>query len=208
MKGIIFICLLTLSVCFSLPSPEAVQTAKSTPTAPVVEASTAEPKKEADPKPKEQTTLPPVHEKDAANNPMTTVTPPAKPKNDSTDANNNKTTKNETKATDAPASTVEPAKKSDATPAPTNPTSPTASTPTSTPTTEPKKDETKPDSKNDKPTEKIEASTAAPKVLQATRSFDGASFIGGIILTLGLLAVGFMGFKYYKNQTERNYHTL
>lgn len=39
-------------------------------------------------------------------------------------------------------------------------------------------------------------------------SFDGASFIGGIILTLGLLAIGFMGFKYYKNQTERNYHTL
>ncbi|XP_041979989.1 surface protein-like [Aricia agestis] len=54
--------------------------------------------------------------------------------------------------------------------------------------------------------------TVAPKadetpVLQA-RGFDGPSFIGGIILTLGLLAIGFMGFKYYKNQTERNYHTL
>lgn len=44
-------------------------------------------------------------------------------------------------------------------------------------------------------------------VLQA-RGFDGPSFFGGIILTLGLLAIGFMGFKYYKNQTERNYHTL
>ncbi|XP_032516556.2 porimin [Danaus plexippus] len=55
-------------------------------------------------------------------------------------------------------------------------------------------------------------STQAPKsedkhVLQA-RGFDGPSFIGGMILTLGLLAIGFMGFKYYKNQTERNYHTL
>ncbi|CAH2084553.1 unnamed protein product [Euphydryas editha] len=50
-------------------------------------------------------------------------------------------------------------------------------------------------------------SDADKPVLQA-RGFDGGSFIGGIILTLGLLAIGFMGFKYYKNQTERNYHTL
>ncbi|XP_026319272.1 sialomucin core protein 24-like [Hyposmocoma kahamanoa] len=62
----------------------------------------------------------------------------------------------------------------------------------------------------------VQSSTAPPSAkptqssdapLQA-RGFDGASFIGGIILTLGLLAIGFMGFKYYKNQTERNYHTL
>ncbi|XP_045499032.1 vegetative cell wall protein gp1-like [Colias croceus] len=49
---------------------------------------------------------------------------------------------------------------------------------------------------------------AAVHPIEARSGFDGPSFIGGIILTLGLLAIGFMGFKYYKNQTERNYHTL
>ncbi|XP_047525145.1 porimin-like [Pieris napi] len=48
--------------------------------------------------------------------------------------------------------------------------------------------------------------TARPK--EGHPGFDGASFVGGIILTMGLLAIGFMGFKYYKNHTERNYHTL
>ncbi|CAH2047766.1 unnamed protein product, partial [Iphiclides podalirius] len=57
-----------------------------------------------------------------------------------------------------------------------------------------------------KPTESPKKEDDKP-VLQA-RGFDGPSFIGGIILTLGLLAISFMGFKYYKNQTERNYHTL
>ncbi|XP_063362869.1 uncharacterized protein LOC134651698 [Cydia amplana] len=56
-------------------------------------------------------------------------------------------------------------------------------------------------------TEKAAVTTEKPHALQA-RGFDGASFVGGIILTLGLLAIGFMGFKYYKAQTERNYHTL
>ncbi|CAB3246863.1 unnamed protein product [Arctia plantaginis] len=208
MKGIIFICLLSLSVCFSLPNKEDAPTAKPTPPVPIVESSPPESKKEADSKPKEQAPVPPVHEKDAAKDSATTTVTPTNPKNESTDASNNKTEKNETKTTDVPTSTIEPVKnKTDATPA-ANPTTPPASTPTSTQSTEPKKDDTKPDDKNNKPTEKIEASTVAPKVLQASRSFDGASFIGGIILTLGLLAVGFMGFKYYKNQTERNYHTL
>ncbi|XP_022115159.2 porimin [Pieris rapae] len=48
--------------------------------------------------------------------------------------------------------------------------------------------------------------TARP--IEGHPGFDGASFVGGIILTMGLLAIGFMGFKYYKNHTERNYHTL
>lgn len=41
-----------------------------------------------------------------------------------------------------------------------------------------------------------------------TRRFDGPSFIGGIILTIGILAVTYVGFKFYRARTERNYHTL
>ena len=40
------------------------------------------------------------------------------------------------------------------------------------------------------------------------RHFDGASFIGGIVLCAGLVAIGFFGLKFYKARTERNYHTL
>ncbi|XP_052808935.1 uncharacterized protein LOC128237435 isoform X2 [Mya arenaria] len=38
--------------------------------------------------------------------------------------------------------------------------------------------------------------------------FDGASFIGGIVLCLGIVAIAFFGCKFYKTRTERNYHTL
>lgn len=38
--------------------------------------------------------------------------------------------------------------------------------------------------------------------------FDGASFIGGIVLCAGLVAIVFFGMKFYKAKTERNYHTL
>lgn len=61
------------------------------------------------------------------------------------------------------------------------------------------------------PKSELAKSTEAPTHIEPTvqaRAFDGPSFVGGIILTLGLLAIGFMGFKYYKNHTERNYHTL
>ncbi|XP_077540111.1 visgun [Haemaphysalis longicornis] len=40
------------------------------------------------------------------------------------------------------------------------------------------------------------------------RHFDTLSFLGGIILTLGGLAIFYVGFKFYKARTERNYHTL
>ncbi|XP_066150613.1 sialomucin core protein 24 [Euwallacea fornicatus] len=40
------------------------------------------------------------------------------------------------------------------------------------------------------------------------RKFDGPSFVGGIILALGLVAIGFVAFKFYKARTEMNYHTL
>ncbi|KAI9581615.1 visgun [Glossina fuscipes fuscipes] len=38
--------------------------------------------------------------------------------------------------------------------------------------------------------------------------FDGPSFIGGIVLTLGLLAIGVVAYKFYKARNERNYQTL
>lgn len=49
--------------------------------------------------------------------------------------------------------------------------------------------------------------TTAPSK-SAGRRFDAPSFIGGIVLSLGLLAVVYVGFKFYKSRTERNYHTL
>lgn len=40
------------------------------------------------------------------------------------------------------------------------------------------------------------------------RHFDAPSFIGGIVLTIGLIAIGFVAHKIYKSKFDRNYHTL
>ncbi|KAK3803167.1 hypothetical protein RRG08_067344 [Elysia crispata] len=40
------------------------------------------------------------------------------------------------------------------------------------------------------------------------QSFDGASFVGGIILSLGIVAIIFFGLKFYKARKDQNYHTL
>ncbi|XP_018574235.1 sialomucin core protein 24-like [Anoplophora glabripennis] len=52
--------------------------------------------------------------------------------------------------------------------------------------------------------------TGAPPTtpVPSHRRFDGPSFIGGIVLALGLVAIGFVAFKFYKARTELNYHTL
>lgn len=50
--------------------------------------------------------------------------------------------------------------------------------------------------------------TAAPSGQLPERHFDALSFVGGIILSLGCLAILYVGFKFYKARTERNYHTL
>ena len=47
-----------------------------------------------------------------------------------------------------------------------------------------------------------------PSTGEPGRSFDGASFIGGIVLCAGLIAIGCFGWKFYKAKTERNYQTL
>lgn len=40
------------------------------------------------------------------------------------------------------------------------------------------------------------------------RRFDGPSFIGGIVLAVGLMAISIVAWKFYKARTDRNYHTL
>ncbi|XP_018320919.1 threonine-rich protein isoform X3 [Agrilus planipennis] len=54
-------------------------------------------------------------------------------------------------------------------------------------------------------TSEVPVTTSTP---QHGRHFDGPSFIGGIVLASGLMAIGFVAFKFYKARTERNYHTL
>nr|DAA34678.1 TPA_inf: hypothetical secreted protein 2063 [Amblyomma variegatum] len=56
----------------------------------------------------------------------------------------------------------------------------------------------------------VAPTTAVPPtaVPPPERHFDTLSFLGGIILTLGCLAICYVGFKFYKARTERNYHTL
>ncbi|OWF53174.1 sialomucin core protein 24-like [Mizuhopecten yessoensis] len=54
--------------------------------------------------------------------------------------------------------------------------------------------------------------TPAPAPTPASNTgmqhFDGASFVGGIILAVGVIAIAFFGCKFYKARKERNYHTL
>uniref|UniRef100_A0A6M2DYK0 Putative integumentary mucin a.1 serrata n=1 Tax=Xenopsylla cheopis TaxID=163159 RepID=A0A6M2DYK0_XENCH len=49
------------------------------------------------------------------------------------------------------------------------------------------------------------STTVAP---EKPRRFDGASFIGGMILAIGLMCIGLVAWKFYRARTERNYHTL
>ncbi|KAK9702972.1 Multi-glycosylated core protein 24 (MGC-24), sialomucin [Popillia japonica] len=88
------------------------------------------------------------------------------------------------------------------------------------PTTKPTEPTTKPTEPTTKPTPTTATTTSVPpttvKPVDPTttpvppkdRHFDGASFIGGIILAVGLMGIGFIAFKFYKARTERNYHTL
>ncbi|CAG0914055.1 unnamed protein product [Notodromas monacha] len=60
------------------------------------------------------------------------------------------------------------------------------------------------------PTPVPSSSTAAPNPdpSENPRHFDAPSFVGGMILALGLTSVGFMGFKFYQVRVSGNYHTL
>ncbi|XP_014677212.1 PREDICTED: porimin-like isoform X2 [Priapulus caudatus] len=52
------------------------------------------------------------------------------------------------------------------------------------------------------------AAAAATEGAAVGQNFDVASFVGGIVLALGFLAIAFFGYKFYKSRTERNYQTL
>jgi len=52
------------------------------------------------------------------------------------------------------------------------------------------------------------STTTAKPQPQPCRRFDGPSFIGGIVLAVGLAGIGYVIWKFYKSRTERNYHTL
>lgn len=52
------------------------------------------------------------------------------------------------------------------------------------------------------------STTEAPKPPPKCPQFSFLSFIGGIIMTVGLAFIGGLVFKFYKARTERNYHTL
>ncbi|XP_044756794.1 extensin-like [Coccinella septempunctata] len=101
--------------------------------------------------------------------------------------------------------TPKPTDPTTSTPKPTDPTTPTTPKPSPTP---------KPTTPTTPTTKKpIPSSTTAPVTTTtvsppSNRGFDGPSFIGGIVLASGLMAIGFVALKFYRARTELNYHTL
>ncbi|RVE55830.1 hypothetical protein OJAV_G00230140 [Oryzias javanicus] len=103
-------------------------------------------------------------------------------------------------------STVQPSASSSPTPVPTTASSNSSTTDNTTVTTV-----------SPTPTGNFSTSAAAPANSTATNApsvippknstFDAASFIGGIVLVLGLQAVIFFLYKFCKSK-DRNYHTL
>ncbi|XP_059485169.1 sialomucin core protein 24-like [Neocloeon triangulifer] len=97
------------------------------------------------------------------------------------------------------------------TPAPTTTSTTSTSTTTSTTSTTPSTTSTS--TTTTTPTPSTTTTTAAPSTTASPpvvpgRKFDAPSFIGGIVLALGCMAISFVAWKFYKARTERNYHTL
>ncbi|XP_072932852.1 uncharacterized protein [Epargyreus clarus] len=218
MKKVIFLCLLSLTLCLSKPSePDTNSPPLNTkvhdetpPAAPnKIQSNSTQPgtqEKAVTPPIATSTTGPPAHKDETKTN---STLPTQEQTGNSTGKDALPPKENEDKKTET---TVTPNNNTTDVKPQTN-------------------NETKPeDKKDDKPEDKKVPTTVTPvtppsaptesakteapakadddKHIVQARGFDGPSFMGGIILTLGLLAIGFMGFKYYKNQTERNYHTL
>ncbi|XP_042867608.1 sialomucin core protein 24-like isoform X3 [Penaeus japonicus] len=109
----------------------------------------------------------------------TTVAPPTEPPT-------------EPPTTEAPATTT-PAPTEPPTPPPTEP--PTTEAPTEPPTEAPT-------------TLPPATTTEKPCPTPDGRHFDAPSFFGGMVLAVGILAVAYAAWRFYKSRNERNYHTL
>nr|XP_018902756.1 PREDICTED: extensin-like [Bemisia tabaci] len=123
-------------------------------------------------------------------------------------------TKNDT--TPATPPTTTPSPKTTTTAKPTTTTTPApnsttvAPTTSSTPTPHPSPAPTTPRPSPAPTTPHPSPAPTTPKPTPApeNRKFDGPSFIGGIVLTIGLLAIGFVSYKFYMARTNQSYHTL
>ncbi|XP_042867606.1 gibberellin-regulated protein 14-like isoform X2 [Penaeus japonicus] len=145
----------------------------------------------------------------------TTVAPPTEPPT-------------EPPTTEAPATTT-PAPTEPPTPPPTEPPTTEAPTepPTEAPTTQPPTTEapTRPllrhlqhslRPQKPPPEPPTEAPTTLPPATTTEkpcptpdgRHFDAPSFFGGMVLAVGILAVAYAAWRFYKSRNERNYHTL
>ncbi|XP_055912475.1 uncharacterized protein LOC129946353 [Eupeodes corollae] len=120
----------------------------------------------------------------------------------------NTTVPPETTTSSSTSSTTTPATTTSSTTTPATTTSTTTSSTTSTTSTTPAPNSTTTTTPVPSPTTttEIPSTTAAPPV--PCHHFNGTSFIGGIVLTLGLLAISLVAYKFYKARNERNYHTL
>ncbi|CAH2261679.1 proteoglycan 4-like [Pararge aegeria] len=229
MKKVIFLCLLSLSVCLSKPAEN--QAAPTLPPATAKAPNTTDPSHpaqvitETQPAPnKEQS--PAISEPGKAAAASTNQNSPTTPKETAVSPTKETPVKESPKPTDdnktqnkEEEKTEAPKPKEGITPTKTANETSVVPTEKASKTSTDKSDEGKAKEET-KPAKDVTAKpTESPKTTEAPKSdkdahivqsggFSGPSFIGGIILTLGLLAIGFMGFKYYKNQTERNYHTL
>ncbi|XP_014279202.1 salivary glue protein Sgs-3 [Halyomorpha halys] len=137
------------------------------------------------PEPGQKTTPSPV------TTPTPTTSPPTKPTPAPTTSNPTPSTPNTT--------TSQPP-----TPPPTTPTTTSSSTtinPTTPPTTP------SPGPTNATTTESPHT-TSAPLPPPSDRKFDAFSFLGGFALGLGLVAIGFLSWKFYLSRQENYYHTL
>lgn len=92
-----------------------------------------------------------------------------------------------------------------------NTNSTTVTTSTTTSTVKPTPSTVKPSTSAVPPTSSThtpDLTTPSSVPSKTDKSFSFASFAGGVIFSTGLMAIGFVAFKFYKARTERNYHTL
>jgi CD164 antigen len=48
--------------------------------------------------------------------------------------------------------------------------------------------------------------TPSPAACDDGQSFDAASFIGGIVLAIGVMGIVFLGCKFFRAKSEQSYH--